>query len=118
MKGKAMNDTNTRSVLTMILLVFLIGLAPGSMGCGVFKDKMLQSKIREELGNNRNIPADKLTINAQRGIVTISGELYTREEIDLVVEIVSGIDGVVEVRNQMNLPDDFNSRNPTFLYPF
>ncbi len=111
MKSKTM-----RPIPAILLVLFVSGLAIGTAGCDIMKDKQLQSKIREELRKDREVSADKLTINVQDGVVTISGELYTREEIDRVIEIVSAIEGVVEVRNQMNLPDDFQSHNPTFLY--
>lgn len=108
-----------KRVLPLMILLFVLGLMlPLSSGCGVAKDTQLQMKIREELRKHRDVQVDKLTINVKEGVVTISGELYTREEIDKVVEIVSGIEGVVQVKNQMNLPDDWNTRNPTFLDPF
>lgn len=100
----------------LLLLVFICGAAPVMTGCDVMKDKQLQAKIREELGKHRDVQVSKLTINAQDGVVTISGELYTMEEIDRVVEIVSGMEEVERVKNLMTLPDDFQSHNPTFLY--
>jgi osmotically-inducible protein OsmY len=51
-------------------------------------------------------------------VVTVSGKLNSRDEIDRVVQIVKGVPGVVEVKNQMTLPDNYNSVNPTFLDPF
>lgn len=81
-------------------------------GCGVAKDTQIQLKVKEALADNRNIQADKLTVNVKDGVVTISGELYTQEEIDLVVQLVSAIEGVVEVKDQMTLPDTFGSTNP------
>jgi len=105
-----------RSVAMLLLLVFICSAAPLMSGCDVMKDKQLQAKIREELSKDREVQVSKLTINARDGVVTISGELYTMEEIDRVVEIVSAIEGVVTVRNHMSLPDDFQSHNPTFLY--
>jgi hypothetical protein len=105
-----------RTVALLLLLVFICGAVPAMSGCDVMKDKRLQAKIREELGKHRDVQVSKLTINARDGIVTISGELYTMEEIDQVVEIVSGIEGVEQVHNLMTLPDDFQTHNPTFLY--
>jgi len=99
-----------------MVLLLLAGIVLPSTGCGVAKDTQLQMKIKEELDKHRDIQADKLTINVKEGVVTISGELYTREEIDMVVEIVTAIEGVVEVKDQMNLPDNFNTNNPTFLW--
>jgi osmotically-inducible protein OsmY len=99
--------------LTFAAFIALVGL-----GCGVAKDTQLQLKIKEALKADRNVQADKLTVNVAKGVVTISGELYTPEEIDRVVQIVQGIEGVVEVKNQMSLPDNWNAVNPTFLDPF
>lgn len=103
----------------LVIIVFLsLACIFSFSGCGVAKDTQLQIKIKEALKQDRNIQADKLTINVAKGIVTISGELYTQEEIDRVIEIVKGIPGVVEVRDQMSLPDNYNAINPTFLDPF
>jgi len=89
-----------------------------SAGCGVAKDTQLQVKIKEILKADKNVAANKLIVNVMKGVVTISGELNTREEIDRVVQIVKAIPGVVEVKNQMSLPDNYNAVNPTFLDPF
>ena len=83
-----------------------------SMGCGVAKDTKIQLAVKEALGNDRNVQADKLTVNVKEGVVTISGELYTPEEIDLEVQIAGGVEGVVKVVNNMTLPDTFGSTNP------
>jgi osmotically-inducible protein OsmY len=107
-----------RVISAIVILAFAVGATVALSGCGVMKDTRLQKQIREELSKHRDVQVDKLTINVQDGVVTISGELYTREEIDKVVEIVSAIPGVVQVKNQMNLPDEFGSRNPVLLYPF
>jgi osmotically-inducible protein OsmY len=95
-----------------ILVLLLSALLNSLTSCSVMKSVDLQNTIKEELRQHRDIQADKLTIIVNKGVVTISGELYTQEEIDMVVEIVTGIEGVVEVKNQMNLPDPFGSTNP------
>jgi len=105
-----------------IFIVFIAALTGVMLltvpGCGVAKDTKIQVAIRQELEKHRDVQSDKLVINVKNGVATISGELYTREEIDKVVEIAKGIEGVVEVVNKMSLPDDYNSVNPTFLDPF
>jgi len=105
--------------MTLARFILLFALAAIlTSGCGVAKDTQLQVKIKDTLAADRLVQAEKLIVNVSDGVVTISGELYTREEIDRVIEIVSAIEGVVRVRDQMNLPDNYNSSNPTFLDPF
>ena len=106
----------TRFAILITLLLFSAGLILSSTSCGVMKDSQLQTKIKNELSKHRDIAFDNLTVNVKDGDVTISGELGTQEEIDKVVEIVSAMEDVVELRDQMNLPDNFNSDNPTFLW--
>jgi len=106
--------TTTRFTCFVLLAVIFVM----TTGCGVAKDTQLQVKIKDVLSSDRNVQVEKLTINVKEGVVTISGELYTREEIDRVVEIVSAIEGVIRVKDQMSLPDNYNSSNPTFLDPF
>jgi len=110
-------QTNMRRLTFLVLLLSLIaGIAVTSTGCGVAADTKLQMEIKDALAADRNVNSDNLTVNVKDGVVTISGELGTREEIDRVVEIASAIEGVIEVKNQMNLPDTFGSTNPTMLY--
>ncbi len=111
-----MKQTRVRSILVVIIV--LAGMAMGLTGCGVARDTQLQTTIKEELRKDPNVQVDKLIVNVRDGVVSISGELYTREEIDRVVEIVTAVEGVITVRNHMTLPDNYNSSNPTFLDPF
>ena len=99
-------------VFISICLVFILPM----ISCNVARSVTLQNTIKEELRQHRDIQADKLTIIVNSGVVSISGELYTQDEIDKVIEIVTGIEGVVEVKNLMTLPDTFGSSNPTMLY--
>ena len=110
------NHTRILSLALIFILLTITGMS--ASGCGVAKDSQLQSRIKEALSADKNVQADKLTVNVQDGVVTISGELYTQEEIDRVMAIVQAVEGVVRVKNQMNLPDNYNSNNPTFLDPF
>jgi len=113
-----MARNHTRILSLTLILILLTVTAISVSGCGVAKDSQLQSRIKEALSADKNVQADKLTVNVQDGVVTISGELYTQEEIDRVMAIVQAVEGVVRVKNQMNLPDNYNSNNPTFLDPF
>ncbi len=104
-------------VLTAItLLLMASGLVMSALSCGVMEDSNLQTSIKEELRKHNDIGHDNLTVNVRDGIVTISGELGTQEEIDKVMLIVSAMEGVVEVKDQMNIPDNFNATNPTMLW--
>ena len=109
---------HSRSFLSFIFLTFVLSAFFLTMGCEVAKETQLQVKIKDTLKADRNVQYDKLIVNVAKGVVTISGKLNTQEEIDHVVEVVKAIPGVVEVKNQMSLPDNYNSNNPTFLDPF
>ena len=113
-----MTRNHTRTLSFTLILILLAVTAISASGCGVAKDSQLQSKIKEALRADKNVQADKLTVNVRDGVVTISGELYTPEEIERVMAIVETVEGVVRVKNQMSLPDNYNSSNPTFLDPF
>jgi hypothetical protein len=106
------------SFIKFTLITFVLSAFFLSIGCAVAKDTQLQVKIKDMLKADRNVQYDKLIVNVMKGVVTISGKLNTQEEIDHVVEVVKAIPGVVEVKNQMSLPDNYNSNNPTFLDPF
>jgi osmotically-inducible protein OsmY len=82
------------------------------VGCGVAKDTSIQVAVKKALDDNKNISADKLIVNVKDGVVTISGELGTQKEIDLAVQVAMVVEGVVEVKNQMSLPDNYGSTDP------
>jgi hypothetical protein len=105
-------------ILAFLLIAIIAATFVTSSGCGVAKDTQLQLKIKEALAADKTIEAGKLTVNVAAGVVTISGKINTKDEIDRVVQLVQAIPGVVQVKNQMSLPDNSNSVNPTFLdYP-
>lgn len=106
----------SRSFILFISLLSFVFLAVS--GCGVAKDTQLQMKIKEALHSDKTVPYDKLTVNVAAGVVTISGKVNSKDVIDHVVQLVQAIPGVVQVKNQMTLPDNYNSVNPTFLDPF
>jgi hypothetical protein len=107
-----------KSTVKIILLSLVLSAFFFSMGCGVAKDTELQVKIKDTLKADKNVQSEKLIVNVDKGVVTISGKLNSQEQIDHVVEVVKAIPGVIEVKNQMSLPDNYNSNNPTFLDPF
>jgi hypothetical protein len=109
---------HTRSVLTFIFLAFVLSTFCLTAGCGVAKDTQLQVKIKDTLKADKNVQSERLIVNVDKGVVTISGKLNTQQEIDHVVDVVKAIPGVIDVKNQMSLPDNYNSNNPTFLDPF
>lgn len=94
------------------IIFTMLFLAISMLSCGVAKDTQIQVKVKEALEKNKNIAANKLIVNVKDGVVTISGELNTKEEIDLAVQTAKAVPGVVDVINQMSLPDNFGGTNP------
>jgi osmotically-inducible protein OsmY len=67
-------------------------------------DVSLAHKVESELFRDRTIPKSRISINAERGIVVLRGQLDSDPEIRRVEEQVRGIPGVHEVENLLHLP--------------
>ncbi|MBD2102935.1 BON domain-containing protein [Leptolyngbya sp. FACHB-261] len=58
-------------------------------------DGDLESEIRSKL--EANLPASKLTVDAEEGVVTISGSVPTQAQLDRVASLAQEIQGVKSV---------------------
>jgi osmotically-inducible protein OsmY len=67
-------------------------------------DVSLAHKVETELFRDRTIPKARISINAERGIVVLRGQLDSDQEVRRVEEQVRGIPGVHDVENLLHLP--------------
>ena len=69
-------------------------------------DPALAAKVESEVFRDQQIPKDKLSLNAENGVVHLRGEVADRETMDELVERVRKVDGVKGVENLTHLPSE------------
>ena len=69
-------------------------------------DPALAAKVESEVFRDDRIPKDKLSLNAENGVVHVRGEVADRETMDELVERVRKVDGVKGVENLTHLPSE------------
>jgi osmotically-inducible protein OsmY len=69
-----------------------------------FDDIGLVQKVESELFRDRSIPKGQISINADRSIVVLRGELGDPVQIERIEQAVRRITGVREVENLLHLP--------------
>jgi hypothetical protein len=67
-------------------------------------DATLAQRVETELFRDPNIPKERITINAEAGMIVLRGELDRPEHIRAVEEAVSRMAGVRGVHNLLHLP--------------
>jgi hypothetical protein len=67
-------------------------------------DATLAQRVRSELFRDPDLPTERITINAEAGIIVLRGEIERPDQIRAVEDAVSGMAGVRGVRNLLHLP--------------
>jgi osmotically-inducible protein OsmY len=67
-------------------------------------DVSLVRKVESELFRDRTIPKGPISINADRGIVVLRGQLDDAQEIERIEREVRGVAGVRDVENLLHPP--------------
>ncbi|MHB8120769.1 MAG: BON domain-containing protein [Desulfuromonadaceae bacterium] len=65
-------------------------------------DTWISAKVKTTLLFHRNVSAIT-EVTTQNGIVTLQGDASSQAEKDLTTEYVKGVEGVVDVKNEMNV---------------
>ena len=81
-----------------------------------FRNSTLATKVGVRLQYNKALLTEKIEVEADDGVVILSGNLSTKDKIDLAVELARGIDGVKMVDNRLKVgppigSDPFKSSN-------
>ena len=66
-------------------------------------DETLKHKIQSEV--LRHFPAHTVNVNVEYGVAVLRGELQRPEQINALCDAVSRLDGIVEVRSFLHLPN-------------
>ena len=66
-------------------------------------DPALAAKVESEVFRDQQIPKDKLSVNAENGVVYVRGELPDQETMDELVARTRKVEGVQGVENLTHL---------------
>ena len=69
-------------------------------------DPALAAKVESEVFRDQQIPKDKLSLNAENGVVYLRGEVPDQDTMDELVARARKIDGVKGVENLTHLPSE------------
>ena len=69
-------------------------------------DPALAAKVESEVFRDGQIPKDKLSVNAENGVVYVRGELPDQDSMDELVARARKVDGVKGVENLTHLPSE------------
>ena len=67
-------------------------------------DATLAQRVQSELFRDPDFPKERITINAEAGVIVLRGELDRPEQIRAVEDAVSRMAGVRGVRNLLHRP--------------
>ncbi|OIQ84906.1 osmotically-inducible protein Y precursor [mine drainage metagenome] len=78
--------------------------APTTIGTEV-DDSVITTRIRSALMSNDNIKSLDIKVKTRKGEAMLSGFADNQSQIDLIVTLVQGIEGVKSVTNQLSLKE-------------
>jgi hypothetical protein len=82
--------------------------------CSSVKNIQLTSACKDALASNPNINHTKLVCNVKDGVAYLSGWVYTEKEKELAEEILRGVEGIIDVRNTIQI-EEGGETNPVML---
>ena len=69
-------------------------------------DPALAAKVESEVFRDQQIPKDKLSLNAEDGVVYLRGEVPDQDTMDELVARARKVDGIKGVENLTHLPSE------------
>jgi osmotically-inducible protein OsmY len=69
-----------------------------------FDDATLANKVRSEAFRGGEVPSGDVSVNVQRGVVQLRGEVQRPDLISTLVERTRKVQGVVDVENLLHTP--------------
>jgi osmotically-inducible protein OsmY len=101
-----MKNTLTATVLAVTALATSAALADSSTFTGATKDAWITGKIETAFLLNSHLSPFAITTDVDGGVVHLRGVVKDDIDRDLAAEVARGIDGVVEVKNELTIDAD------------
>ena len=71
-----------------------------------YDDATLQDKVMSEVFRAPDAPKDRVSVNAEQGVVFLRGQLDSPQEIEALVAATRKVEGVREVRSLLHQPGE------------
>lgn len=97
------------------LLVVLVSLAVLAVGCsrlGSRSDAQVASDVQNKINGDNNVPDKQLTINANNGTVTLTGNVSSEAAREAAANDAAQIDGVKKVVNDIQVAPTSAAEQP------
>jgi len=93
------------TVMTVAMISLVGCVAPGTPGYPATSvdDANVSAQIRTALVNEAMFKVNQIRIETITGVVTLSGTVQSRPEADRVVEMTKTVQGVREIRNNLDI---------------
>ena len=95
-----------RWVLTVVF-IFIAGIAgcanTGEKSGAYVDDAWITSKVKSEMVADKTVKAHNIGVTTNRGVVTLTGNASTWEELNKATDIASGVKGVTQVENEIHV---------------
>ena len=91
-------------VLTSFLLLGLAGCANTGEKSGTYvDDSVITSKVKTEMTTDKEVKAHNISVNTNRGVVTLAGTAATVQESEKAAQIARNVAGVKSVQNDIRV---------------
>ena len=103
-----MTQLNNRfsSFFLIALMAFLLGCASTSKQEGTgeyFDDTVVTTKVKAAILNEPSLKSAEINVETFKGVVQLSGFVNSQADINKAVEVVSRVNGVKSVKNDMRV---------------
>ena len=78
--------------------------APIHKGAAELKDSVLTTKAKAALLRNEETKDSTIHVSTHRGVVTLMGKVDSKEKAEQAQEVVTRVDGVKNIRNELIYP--------------
>ena len=100
----------TKWIVTFIMAIMLGALVQGCASTpkqestGQFvDDAVISTKVKAAIVNEPTLSNFEIKVDTYKGIVQLSGFVGSQEKMDKAVEVARGVEGVKDVKNDMQL---------------
>jgi tRNA A-37 threonylcarbamoyl transferase component Bud32 len=89
------------------------GSAPPEAPTGFWRDQAISFQVATRLGFNRNLYRSQIQVASAGGIVTLRGQVSSREQVAQAIAVARDVYGVREVRSELRVgPPDYVFPDP------
>jgi len=95
-----------RWVLTVVF-IFIAGIAgcanTGEKSGAYVDDAWITSKVKSEMVADKTVKAHNIGVTTNRGVVTLTGNAETWDELNKATDIARSVKGVTQVENEIHV---------------